>query len=115
MGSCTFLVIINGTLCCATAFVHKALAMFRSEFTPPDARGIPREDLQWLPHHAYSSADRDVEGEENMCTICISEFADGNEVRTLPCGHRFHASCVDDWLVRTPVCPMRCHEDIRDA
>lgn len=41
------------------------------------------------------------------CPICLSDFAVGDKVRSLPrCGHYFHQSCVDLWLLRRADCPM---------
>eukprot|EP00438_Fugacium_kawagutii_P009710 Skav211713 [mRNA] locus=scaffold2852:330095:330640:- [translate_table: standard] len=50
----------------------------------------------------------DVHGEEpGTCSICFDEGSDEKEAR-LPCGHRFHRSCVERWLlfryVRCPIC-----------
>jgi len=41
------------------------------------------------------------------CPICLSDFAEGENIRTLPgCGHSFHKSCIDLWLLRRADCPM---------
>eukprot|EP01135_Chromosphaera_perkinsii_P010538 Nk52_evm48s2152 gene=Nk52_evmTU48s2152 len=39
------------------------------------------------------------------CPICMEEYEEGDPVRTLPCLHTFHKSCVDDWLARSFTCP----------
>ena len=32
---------------------------------------------------------------------------DGNKLRVLPCKHRFHVECIDQWLsARKPLCPL---------
>ena len=32
---------------------------------------------------------------------------DGNKLRVLPCKHRFHIECIDQWLSsRKPLCPI---------
>lgn len=42
------------------------------------------------------------------CTICMSSFVARQRLRVLPCDHRFHAGCVDKWLLghsnKCPVC-----------
>ncbi len=48
------------------------------------------------------------------CAICIDNFGNGDIVRELPCKHEFHASCVDEWLKTTPLCPM-CKCGMREA
>jgi hypothetical protein len=44
------------------------------------------------------------------CVICMSDFEEGEELRTLPCFHFFHSSCVDEWLKRNSKCPV-CRVD----
>merc|ERR1719247_977552 len=41
------------------------------------------------------------------CAICLGGFAADDIVRQLPCGHTFHRSCCDKWLLGTrcrPTC-----------
>ncbi|TXC05778.1 hypothetical protein FocTR4_00009676 [Fusarium oxysporum f. sp. cubense] len=41
------------------------------------------------------------------CLICINEFKQGTQTRSLPCGHRFHPRCIDPWLLeRSITCPV---------
>eukprot|EP00439_Symbiodinium_sp_Y106_P080790 s383_g19.t1 len=39
--------------------------------------------------------------EEEICCICL----EGYSTVQLPCGHRYHAECLDQWLQRRPTCP----------
>ena len=41
----------------------------------------------------------------NMCSICLDEFEDAQEVRLLSCFHQFHVRCIDQWLTEKPFCP----------
>jgi hypothetical protein len=40
------------------------------------------------------------------CAVCLSDFADGDSLTALPCGHVYHRSCVTSWLVSRNLCPM---------
>jgi len=55
---------------------------------------------------------RDSQLEVTACTICLGDFTPEEEVgRLLPCGHEFHAQCLDKWLdlhKQMPWCPFRC-------
>ncbi|KAL7095632.1 hypothetical protein ACP275_10G036500 [Erythranthe tilingii] len=44
---------------------------------------------------------------DDVCTICLGEFRQGERVRVLrECAHIFHVSCVDKWLGNHPNCPL---------
>lgn len=49
---------------------------------------------------------------EPTCAVCLSEFEDGEELRTMPeCMHSFHAPCIDMWLYSHRSCPI-CRLDV---
>lgn len=49
--------------------------------------------------------------EERTCMVCLEGFTAGEELRILPCLHRYHKSCVDTWLARNRHCPV-CKHDV---
>ena len=73
---------------------------------PPCSKGMKKKALQSLPMTSWEQRERDGE-EVPECAICLAEFASGDEVRVLPpCGHGFHAACVDLWLLScSSTCP----------
>lgn len=52
--------------------------------------------------------DLDFKGEsKQVCMVCLDNFRHGEELRVLPCGHRYHLDCIDPWLLdRSPECPV---------
>lgn len=41
------------------------------------------------------------------CSICTEDFAKGQDIRVLPCNHKFHPECVDPWLLNVSgTCPL---------
>jgi len=47
---------------------------------------------------------------EEECAICLNTLKCGDRVRQLgPCGHTFHRSCIDLWLLRRADCPLCKH------
>lgn len=47
----------------------------------------------------------------DVCSVCQDSITKESIWRTLPCGHFFHAGCLDEWLLRQHVCPM-CREPV---
>lgn len=45
------------------------------------------------------------------CAICLERYTDGEELRVIPCTHRFHRKCVDPWLLQHHTCP-HCRHNI---
>lgn len=62
--------------------------------------------LEAIPVVAYAPGSS--HSEEEVCSICLGEYAQGVEVRALPkCRHVFHKGCVDRWLLtRSSFCPI---------
>ncbi|TVU08507.1 hypothetical protein EJB05_41912, partial [Eragrostis curvula] len=51
------------------------------------------------------------EGGGKVCEICIEEYRDQDTLGVLPCTHRFHESCIKEWIkvgVQTycPICKV---------
>ncbi|GMN57233.1 hypothetical protein TIFTF001_026348 [Ficus carica] len=66
-----------------------------------------------IPAHKYRKGGISgiLVGEDGVCAVCLGEFEDGEELRTLPdCSHSFHVSCIDMWLFSHPNCPI-CRAD----
>lgn len=43
---------------------------------------------------------------DGACAVCLECFDMQDELRALPCGHQFHCSCVDPWLLGGGACPL---------
>lgn len=49
---------------------------------------------------------------EVECSICTEAFSAGDDVRVLPCQHKFHPACIDPWLLNVSgTCPL-CRHDL---
>jgi hypothetical protein len=47
------------------------------------------------------------ESEHLGCSICTEDFEKGEDVRVLPCNHKFHPACIDPWLLNVSgTCPL---------
>ncbi|KAI9720156.1 MAG: hypothetical protein M1828_005802 [Chrysothrix sp. TS-e1954] len=60
--------------------------------------------------------DVEKNGDNSLgCSICTEDFEEGQDLRVLPCKHRFHPACVDPWLLDVSgTCPL-CRVDLRPA
>jgi len=65
------------------------------------------QDIQALPVHKVD--EHTNLGTQTCCTICIEDFQDGDELKTLPCLHIYHKKCIDSWLARDNSCPVCKH------
>jgi len=64
-------------------------------------QGLQSAAINDLPTTAYREG-----GEDRQCVVCITDFQTGEQVRTLPCFHKFHKQCIDEWLARDDKCPI---------
>ncbi|KAL5365191.1 hypothetical protein BJX96DRAFT_179617 [Aspergillus floccosus] len=57
-------------------------------------------------------ADTNPENPNFSCPICTDDFVKGQDLRVLPCNHKFHPECIDPWLVNVSgTCPL-CRIDL---
>ena len=41
------------------------------------------------------------------CSVCTDDFVNGQDIRVLPCKHKFHPECIDPWLLNVSgTCPL---------
>ncbi|KAK0122144.1 hypothetical protein ONS95_010405 [Cadophora gregata] len=78
----------------ATAPVESGIGAAQAESVKSGEAGVPKEG-------------------ELGCSICTEDFTTGEDVRVLPCDHRYHPACIDPWLLNVSgTCPL-CRHDLR--
>ncbi|CAK9181153.1 unnamed protein product [Ilex paraguariensis] len=76
--------------------------------------GLTQEALNGLPLEVFTIKKSDEEAVSMApleCSICLESFLEGDELRCLPCGHKFHSSCLYPWVQTCGDCPY-CRTDI---
>ncbi|KAM4878332.1 E3 ubiquitin-protein ligase Praja-2 isoform 2-T13 [Sylvia borin] len=86
-----------------TALAQLESLTFDVEQTHPPAT---KETIDCLPQIIVTG---DYNGQEQCCTICCSDYVDGEIITKLPCRHLFHKPCVTLWLQRSGTCPVCRH------
>lgn len=88
-------------------------------------RGASEEAISSLPTRTYGGGEASssmgaggdnggastASSDQTTCAICLEDYAQGSEVKTLPCMHNFCKDCIDRWLVKNKSCPV-CKKDI---
>ncbi|XP_042302387.1 E3 ubiquitin-protein ligase ZSWIM2 isoform X2 [Sceloporus undulatus] len=44
-----------------------------------------------------------------QCRLCLKVFCLGQVTKFLPCNHKFHRKCIDNWLHKENACPIDGH------
>ena len=98
------------------------------EWAPPVSKGVQESALEKIKAQPMtkemiqelrkSNADTNVDCDEEEdsfvidCNICLGEFDEGDECKTLPCDHVYHGACIDKWLLMNKICPV-CRLEIQ--
>lgn len=77
---------------------------------PPESRRSTQSARSGI---AANASPAEVQADEALiCSICTDEFETGQDLRVLPCDHKFHPACIDPWLLNVSgTCPL-CRIDL---
>lgn len=85
--------------------------MYLSEMVGSVKRGLSQQGIDSIPTHIHTPHTPPTKYADDCCAICLHEWTDGHELKTLPCSHTFHNSCINRWLLEKKTCPI-CIEEI---
>jgi len=92
-----------------------------TSMTPPDIWAAFTAPVPVIPSPEVISANTEIIDVSNIpltqitCSICQDSMRSNEECRRLkPCQHTFHRVCIDQWFLRSVMCPQ-CRHDIRIA
>ncbi|KAH7314389.1 hypothetical protein KP509_21G001100 [Ceratopteris richardii] len=89
---------------------QQALALMGA--APLLGMGLSKDVLSTIPTFIHSAKVKsgcvDEDSQKRLeCSVCLSEFQDGEEGRVLPvCNHVFHSECIDMWFFSHKTCPL---------
>lgn len=69
--------------------------------------------LDALKAAAASETPEDAASCDSSCVVCMESIAGASA--PLPCGHQFHADCIEPWLKMHSTCPTCRHQLPTDA
>mmetsp|Transcript_9849 Transcript_9849/g.25914 ORF Transcript_9849/g.25914 Transcript_9849/m.25914 type:complete len:265 (-) Transcript_9849:112-906(-) len=73
------------------------------------AAGLAPDEIRALPCRTVPAS---MACGDQECPICLVAFKPRDETRYLVgCGHSFHRSCIDLWLLRSKNCPL-CKQEV---
>eukprot|EP00003_Mantamonas_plastica_P000937 TRINITY_DN1070_c1_g1_i1.p1 TRINITY_DN1070_c1_g1~~TRINITY_DN1070_c1_g1_i1.p1 ORF type:complete len:134 (-),score=30.17 TRINITY_DN1070_c1_g1_i1:36-437(-) len=61
---------------------------------------------QYVDIFADEQQDEELMVSPKKCSICLEQYRENDVIRTLPCLHQFHLTCVDQWLLVQANCPI---------
>ena len=71
-----------------------------------DSRGIVHKVKKKVQSKIeLKSRNYDLSDKNQKCSICMDMFIDGDIIETTECNHKFHAKCVQTWLLEKSICP----------
>ncbi|XP_069468672.1 E3 ubiquitin-protein ligase RLIM [Ambystoma mexicanum] len=82
-------------------FLSLAQFFLLNEDDDDQPRGLTKEQIDNLSTRNFGENDA-----LKTCSVCITEYAEGNKLRKLPCSHEYHVHCIDRWLSENSTCPI---------
>lgn len=69
---------------------------------------VTTEIAEGVGRSAKSEDNSELRTENGLaCSVCTDDFVKGQDIRVLPCNHKFHPECIDPWLLNVSgTCPL---------
>ncbi|CDW84877.1 UNKNOWN [Stylonychia lemnae] len=69
---------------------------------------VKEEIIHQLPDQKYKKNQEKIQfdDKEQQCSICMTDFEDGDDMKILMCFHKFHKECILDWFKEQNFCPI---------
>ncbi|CAN6481172.1 unnamed protein product [Victoria cruziana] len=112
-----FIVSVGARLICRK--IEARLEQRRSLQRNAELRGSTAHEVEQIVITTASTAKFNVDDfsseEDAQCCICLGEYQERDVLRFLPkCGHAFHVTCIDRWLLKQRTCPV-CRLSLQDV
>ncbi|XP_071955404.1 uncharacterized protein [Antedon mediterranea] len=88
---------------------YETLMALAERLGPAIEKGLSAIEISQLPTFIYTP---DCKIQNKACSICMADYETGDNLRKLPCFHDYHDTCVDQWLVKNPACPI-CRVEVQ--
>ena len=104
----------------ALAIMESQRQMMQGGYGHPDGNGdtpgvSDERKSQWKTVNFKATDYPDVKkSEEPHCSICLSEYEDGEALTQLPCNHVYHEECIHSWTANHTKCPL-CNYELEEA
>ena len=76
-----------------------------------EGSGLDKNILDNMEIAKIKDVDK-LDHDKKKCTICLENYANGDNTIALPCIHIFHADCIKTWLKNKTTCPI-CKYEIK--
>jgi len=88
------------------------------EITPEDFEmlcildeGVAKKTLDKAAVDKFETGEVTEAGQQ--CGVCQCDLEIGEMMTCLPCGHKFHSECINEWLLKyNNSCPYKCSWDV---
>lgn len=75
---------------------------------------LSKEKIDSLPKIYFKlKKNESANSEKERCMVCMEDFAENERLRLLPCFHKYHIGCIDEWLKEKSFCPI-CKQTLDD-
>lgn len=65
---------------------------------------LTKEEVDKIPVSLLKQSEAD---KKNECAICLDHLKLNDSVKVIRnCRHTYHASCINEWILRNPSCPL---------